>query len=784
MNNRVFVIHRSAVRQFNIFCLLAALPLSAVAARTPVDYVNPLIDTHDSRWFYFSSASRPFGMVNLSPDTATDGDWHKGYMYDDNKIRCFSHIHGWQLFGVAVMPTTGEMKGQMGMDAYASDFSHDDEVVHPGYHKVVLKTYGITAELTSTMRVGLHRYTFDKAGPARILFDTGATLMAPISMSEVRRISDTELAGYAVMSPTMRRPKPFTVYFVAQFNKPFTEFGGWVNHELLPGTIDRVAGTNAGAYVTFPTAKGGQLLMKVALSYVSVENARLNLKTELPAWDFDRVVQDSRDEWNRWLGRLEVQGGSEPQRIKFYTDLWHALLGRRIVSDVDGRYCDMTGSEPAVRQVRLDSNSKPLFPHHNFDALWGSQWSLNLLWPLAYPEVVDAFCNTMVDMYRDGGLIPRGPSGGNYTYVMIGDPAASFFATAYSHGITNYDVAAAYEGLHKNALPGGIRDHAGYEHTNAASGGMKYYVERGYVPEGIEGTGLHKDGASMTLEYAYQDWCLAQLAKALGKDADVNWLLKRSNNYTNLWDASVQFMRPRLKDGSWLPDFEPCGPRATNGFTEANAAIYTHFVPQDVPGLIQLFGGREKYVAALNRQFELATPDSFAAKADRHELEWVDYGNQPSTGMAHLFNFAAAPWLSQKWARVVQEQSFGDITPNGGYSGDEDQGQMGALSVMMAIGLFDEQGGAASKPTYQITSPIFDRVTIHLDRNYYPGRTFTITTRNNRPGNIYIQSAKLNGKPLQEFSFPQSVLADGGTLELTLGPEPNRKWGIAQADTN
>ena len=239
--------------------------------------------------------------------------------------------------------------------------------------------------------------------------------------------------------------------------------------------------------------------------------------------------------------------------MKFYTDLWHALLGRRIVSDVDGSYCDNTGPQPVTRQVRLDAQGKPLFPHYNFDALWGSQWSLNILWSFAYPEVMDGFCNTMVDMYRDGGMIPRGPSGGNYTFVMIGDPAAPFFAAAYNKGIRGYDAEKAYEGLRKNALPGGIRDHAGYEFgTNASGGGMKYYVERGYVPEDIEGRGMHKDGAAMTLEYAYEDWCVAQFAKALGKDADARWLSARSYNYTNLWDASMKLMHPRNRDGSWL----------------------------------------------------------------------------------------------------------------------------------------------------------------------------------------------------------------------------------------
>ena len=761
-------------------CLAGLSAVSAaVAEKSPADWVNPLIDTHRSRWFYFSSACRPFGMVNLSPDTRTGGDWEHGYLYGDTEIKCFSHIHGWQLYGIAVMPVSGEMRGQRGINAYASKFSHDRELVHPGYHKVVLDTYGITAELTSTTRVGFHRYEFPRDKPGYVIFDTGATLMAPITTSQVRRISDTELAGSAVMAPTERRPKPFTVYFVARFDEPFSQFGGWTNGTLLSGQVQVAQGVRAGAFVTFASPVKKPVLLKVAISYVSIEGARNNLAAEVPDWDFDRVVRESHEDWNQWLGRIEIEGGTEPQRVKFYTDLWHALLGRRIVSDADGRYCDMTGEQPVIRRVRLGTDDKPLFPHHNFDALWGAHWSLNLLWSIAYPEVMDAFGNTMVDMYHSGGLIPRGPAGGNYTFVMIGDPAACFFAAAYNKGIRHYDAETAYAGLRKNALPGGIRDRAGYDFSKGPrAGGMKYYVERGYVPEGIEGKGFHMDGASMTLEYAYEDWCLAQFAKALGKEGDAAWLLARAANYTNLWDASAKYMRPRLKDGSWLPNFEPVGSKAAKGFCEANAAIYTYFVPHDLPGLIQLFGGERQFTSALNHQFELAAPRNFVGEDGKPQFAWVGYDNQPSTAMAHLFNLAGAPWLSQKWVREVQTKAFGEITPFGGYNGDEDQGQMGALSALMAVGLFDVEGGAALHPTYQITSPVFDKVTIHLDPRYFPGATFKIVTRNNGPGNLYTQSAALNGQPLRRCWISHEELSHGGELELSLGPTPNERWGI------
>ena len=550
--------------------LLFGLHLSG-QDRQPVDYVNPLIDTHQSRWFYFSSASRPFGMVNLSPDTNVKGSWESGYLYDSTTVRCFSHVHAWQLSGVPVMPTTGEMLGHRGMDATQSSFSHATEEVTPGYHKLHLDRYDVDVELTSTTRVGLHRYRFNGEGARHLLFDTGAFLAHDSTdYSLVRRVSPRELAGYVIMGPTHRRPKPVKLYFIAQLDRDITAFGGWRAGSPVQ-TDGEVAGKDVGAFVSFDSTLT-ELHLKVALSYTSLAAARANLAAELPHWDFERVRQESREEWNEMLSRVEVSGGTEARTVKLYTDLWHALLGRRIMSDVDGSYVDHTGDTAVVRTA---SNG---YPHYNFDAWWGSHWSLNTLWSLVYPEIMAGFCHTMVDMYRNGGLIPRGPSGGNYTYVMIGDPAVSFFAAALNKGIDDFDVEAAYAGLRKNAFVGGIRDNAGYEHrTPAFGGGMQYYEERGYVPEGIAGPGGHKDGASMTLEYAYQDWCLAQIAKRLGKEKDYAFFMDRSQNYRNVWNPATGYMHPREMDGSWIEDFSPVvDDFSARGFCEANSAIYSH----------------------------------------------------------------------------------------------------------------------------------------------------------------------------------------------------------------
>lgn len=748
-----------------------------------VDLVNPFVDSHRSRWFFFSSACRPFGMVSLSPDTDTEHSWGSGYLYDSKQIRCFSHVHNWQMSGVAVMPTVGEFKGHLGMNAYQSAFTHDGEIAKPGYHKVKLTDYDITAELTSTMRVGFHCYTFPKSDASYILFDTGAFLAhGPTAYSEVWKVSDKEIAGWEMMERTGRRPKDTPVYFYAQLSKPMDKVVSWREGRIESNSNpERISGKNAGMAVRFKTEKDEKVMLKVAISYVSVEQARKNMLTEQSGWDFEQVKQSSFSEWNDWLGRIEVEGGSREQQIKLYTDLWHALLGRHVVSDADGHYMDMTSDFPRIRQIPLGEDGKPLYNHHNFDAWWGSHWSLNILWSMAYPEVMDNFCNTMIDMYQNGGLIPRGPSGGNYTYVMIGDPAVSFFASAYNKGIRNYDAELAYEGLRKNAFVGGIRDHAGYEHSKTAySGGMKYYEEWGYVPDGRKDVeGMHTTGASMTLEYAYQDWCLAQMAKTMGKLQDYEFFMKRSKNYRNLWNPESGYMQPRGEDGNWLPYFDPLELTEKGGFCESNSAIYSHYVPHDMAGLIELYGGADQYVKRLNANFEKSESYGFFRSNKTKEGNWTDYGNQPGTGMAHLFSYAGAPWLTQKWVRKVKA-AYCDVTPYGGYRDDEDQGQMGALGVLMAIGLFEVDGGCAEKPFYEITSPLFDKVTIHLDNRYYSGKTFQIITKGNSTDNMYIQNASLNGKKWNKCWFYHEDFIKGGTLELKLGAKPNKKWGVEE----
>ena len=768
-----------------IFILMSTIISFAQKTKVqPVDLVYPLLDAANSRWFFFNSATRPFGMVNLSPDNAIDSDWNAGYRYEKDSIKCFSHVHCWQLSGIPVMPTTGDFKGHLGSNQYGSKFSHENEVIKTGYHKVVLDAYGITAELTSTIRVGFHKYTFPKSAQSQILFDF-STFLGPSDTQKgfVKKVSNQEIEGYAIMASTVRRPKTLTVFFVAQFDKPFDSLKGWRKGQLedINKTIE---GEKVGAYINFSTQTGEVRKMKVAISYVSEEQARLNLISELSHWDFEKAVKESREDWNKWLSRIEVEGGTTIEKRRFYTDLWHALQGRRIISDENGKYSDMTGAERRIGQIPLDEKGKPKYNHHNSDSFWGAQWTINTLWHLVYPEVTESFVNSMVMMYQDGGLIPRGPAGGNYTYVMTGAATTPFIVSAYLKGIKGFDIEKAYEGLRKNHFPGGMMSKAGYEHNTFKGGGIEYYMERGYVPHPLSKIkyGFHQDGSTQTLEYAYQDYSLAQMAKKLGKNDDYALFMKRATTYKNIWNADIGWMWNRNLDGKWSEPVDIL--RYDNGWEEGNAAQFTWFVPHDVQGLINLMGSREAFTTKLNSSFEKAQKHDFVSgkSHDQETLEelrrvYINYGNQPSLQTAFLFNYSGAPWLTQYWSRQVIDKVYSDLSPQFGYSGDEDQGLMGSLSVLMKSGIFSTNGGTSPEPFYEISSPIFNKITFNLNQKYYSGGKFVIEAKNNSPKNLYIQSAQLNGQSLDKPWILHEKVVKGGKLTLNMAAKPNKSWG-------
>ncbi len=766
-------------------------------AQRPVDLVYPQLDAAHGRWFYFSSACLPFGMVSLFPDNVIAEDWDGGYRYSEDTIRDFSHIHEWQLSGVAVMPVTfSKQEIPALMNNYASRFSHKNETVCPGYHSVVLDRYKIKAELTATNRVGVHRYSFPKEKSHGVIFELGGHL-GPCDIPEggFKQINKYEIRGYMVNGSTIRRVKPTPVYFTAVFNSPikkvFLQQAGKIQTDLREWN-----GSNGKILIEFENRQE-PFLMKVGLSFTSEEGAANNLHAEVPAWNFDQIKTAAGNRWNNMLSRIKVEGGTEIQQRRFYTDLWHALQGRRMLNDVDGKYADCTGIEKIVRQLALNKQSIPKFNMYNSDAFWGAQWTINTLWQLVYPEIAEDFCNSFLEYYKNGGLIPRGPSGGSYTYVMTGASSTPFFVAAWQKGIRGFDIKKAYEGLKKNHMPGGMMSKIGYEHTTSKGGGLEYYINKGYVPYPLSDTiyGMHQDGAAITLENAYQDWCLAQLAKLLGKTDDYSYFIKRSDNFKNLYHE--RFMTPRDKNGNWQSPFDPL--ENNHGFEEGNSAEYTWFVPHNLPGLFSLMGGNDSATVRLNKQFELTQPFRFCnehpeipdqavaefagqkSSAQRkyvnNERTWVNYSNQPGIQMAFIFNYTGAPWLTQYWSRIVVDSAYSKLSPYYGYNGDEDQGLMGSLSVLMKLGLFQMTGGCDENPRYELGSPLFDKVTIALQPEYYKSKELIIETENNNPSSPYIQSVKLNGDPLQTFYFNHSDINSGAHLVIKMGKEPNKNWG-------
>nr|WP_321412207.1 GH92 family glycosyl hydrolase [uncultured Carboxylicivirga sp.] len=730
-----------------------------------IDKVYPLLDTENSRWFYFSSASRPFGMVNLSPDSEIAGAWGSGYRYKVDTVKGFSHIHAWQLAGPSVMPVNGDA----GFKDYFSAFSHQKEEITPGYHKVYLERYNIEAELTSTKRVGFHRYQLKNTNNLSILFNLNGEL-GPSLMKDglvIPKADKQRIIGQVTNSATIRRPKDCTVYFIADFSLPVD-------------TIEKDIQT--GNYkLSFKNIEGGTLLMKLAVSYTSAENAAINMKTELPGWDFDQTVKESAAEWNQMLSRIKIEGGTTEQQKRFYTDLWHALQGRRIISDVNGAYPDNTGDEFRIGQLPLDENGKPKFNHYNSDSFWGAQWTINTLWGLVYPDVVDEFTHSLLQYYKDGGLIPRGPSGGNYTYVMTGASSTPFIVSAIQKGIVKDSLEAIYEALKKNHM-GGLMEKAGYEHATNLGGGLSYYMQEGYIPYPLSDIeyGSHQDGVSQTLEYAYQDWSLAQLAKKLGYDEDEKYFIQRSKNYQNLYDSISGWMRPKDKQGLWKSDFDPY--QLENGFIEANAAQVTWYVPHDLNGLAHLMEGNEKAAEKLNQSFIEAEKMGFTAGTS-HDREahpeysriHINYGNQPSIQSAFIFNYLEQPWLTQYWSRKVVETVYEGLSTERGYNGDEDQGLMGSLAVLMKMGLFSMKGGCSMDPQLELGSPIFDKVTIQLNQKYYLGKELIIETSNNSVQNVYISKASWKGTKLMNWSILQSELVKGGTLHLEMSDQPHKE---------
>jgi predicted alpha-1,2-mannosidase len=750
-------------KRYLLFLIFFATMLGCSIQNEPVDYVDPFLGTSGNRWMLFPGATMPFGMVKLSPDNTDDYAMDAGYEYKNNSICGFGHVHSWAMGSFLTMPCTGELRIQPGKFdgpdiGYRSPIDHETEKASPGYYSVLLKKYGIKAELTATTRGGFQKYTFPEGEKGHILFD----LQVPeedkstILVAAIKKVNDTEIEGFVKRVSGWNE---YTLHFVARFNRPFTSMGGWQGEQILNEASELKVNENLdiGAFLYFDTDNDSVVLMETAISYVSTEQARSNLETELSKfnWDFDAACLNARIVWNDILGRIKVEGGSETDKIKFYTNLYRSYSARTIYSDANGKYIDM-----CEKVQQLADRDAPVL---GCDAFWMTFWNLNQLWSLITPDVSEKWAKSQLEIYDKGGWLSNGPAGVEYSSIMVAEHEIPLIVGAWQKGIRGFDAEKAYKAMREVQMnPAHAHECGGF----VGNRNLIPYTEMGYVPA--------DDGpVSNTLEYAYDDWCVAQMAKSLGKTDDYKYFMQRAQNYKNVFDKTTGYMRPKYAGGPWLEDFTPVKSAVgkednfgTRDYVEANAWQYTWFVPHDLKGLIELMG-KDEFNNRLEEGFEKSRP-IFTS-------EFVNHSNQPNMQAAWLFNYSGKSWLTQYWVREILDNYYG-TTPFNGYPGDEDEGQMGAWYVMSAMGLFEMDGGASTEPAYEIASPIFNKITISLDPKYYPGKEFVIEAKNVSSKNRYIQSAKLNGQPLNKFWFRHSELIKGGRLELEMGSEPNKQW--------
>lgn len=737
-----------------------------------VSRVNPFIETTRGRYFFFVTGSLPFGMISAAPLTRNKNQYGGGYNYNSTQVLGFPQVHDWMLSGVTLMPTSGEVDVLGGENGWKSSFSHAGEIARPGYHRLFLEKYNLWVEQTAADRASFYRmqYTGKESTHCGMLLNLGG-YVATTTMTDahVRKVDNTKIEGFVTtMGRLWGGPDSVKIYFVLQLDKPMIDMDGWDDTRYFTH-IDSLVSTgkakarhqgmsyydapSSGIKINIPLQTGEEVKVKCAVSYTSIKNAWLNLESEIQHWDFEKACHDARAIWNEYLGRIVVEGGTDEQQIKFYTDLWHVLLGRHKIDDVNGDYPDYTDGEKKgsqtvnikyrTRTLPKDNNGNVKFHMYNSDAFWLTQWNLNILWGLAWPEIQDDFAACLIEYARNGGLIPRGPNVGGYSYIMTGCPGTSLITSAYQKGILKKVAPEeAYRWMYKNHHDGMLGDKKS----------IQFYEKHGYFA----------NNAGITLEAAFQDWALGQMALKLGKKKDAYHFQKRSEGWKNLYNPEKKLLFPKTEDGSWLH----LDPLDGNGWVEANAWQATWSVSHGIENLAQMMGGNDSLCKKLNFAFEQAKAENFVYG---YSTGYVSYANQPGCSNAHVFNYAGAPKLSQYWVRQVNEKAFGAITPGYGYGGhDEDQGQMGGVSALMSMGLFSLKGTCSIDPVYEITSPVFDVVRIKLSPDYYSGKEFVIKTYNNSKENCYIQKSSLNGMPLNSFWFYHKDFAKGGLLELWL----------------
>lgn len=718
------------------------------------DSVNVFIGT-GGHGHTFPGATLPHGMVQLSPDTRLFGwDACSGYYYDDTSIMGFTHTHlsgtGIGDYGdILFMPVVGEKPLIAGTaenpdEGYRSRFSHEQESARPGYYQVLLQDDSINVELTATLRAGLHRYTYPKASDARLIVDMEPTIHGhQHPVTQIRVVNDSTIAG---MKYTVGWAKRHYVYFYAVFSSPF-------DYKLYSGTEYQSDSTS----VTVNTAKAvmsfrnlpadGRVLAKVGISSVDEEGARLNVEAEIPNWDFEGVMKQANTTWNEALGKIDIETSDNDSRTVFYTSLYHAFIQPSLASDVDGRYRTMG------HEIKQDAS----YTNYTVFSLWDTFRAAHPLYTIVTPEQNQAFIRSLLRKYDEGGILPKWELASNETGTMIGYHAVSVIADAMMKKQCDFDVKKALEACIRSSVydTTGVTPMMDRQILNGKlmPVSIKYKNELGYIP-------CDKVGGSVSqgLEFAYNDWLIAQMMKEHNRKDLYDKYMELSRNYRNYFDPETKLMRGRLSDGSWITPFDPASVQRPSNYVEGNAWQWAWFVPQDVEGLMELVGGQKSFEAHLDMLFTTSselTGDPNAAADVTGMIGQYAHGNEPSHHIPYLYNYAGAPRKTQALVDHILRTLYHN-DPNG-LSGNEDVGQMSAWYALSAMGFYSFCPG---RPVYEIGRPIFDKVTIHLSN----GKDFVIQAKNNSVENKYIRSMKLNGEDLAEPRFSHFDLMKGGEL--------------------
>lgn len=716
---------------------------------SPADYVNPMIGT-GGHGHTFPGATVPFGMVQLSPDTRKDSwDGCSGYHYSDKTIMGFSHTHlsgtGVGDYGdIRLMPTIGDLKLIPGdendtQSGYRSSFSHTNEQAEAGFYKVFLDDYAVSVELTASERVGFHRYTFPQSEQAHIIVDLLESITSDeIIDSQITFVNDTLITGYRQTKGWARNQY---VYFAAVFSKPFVSYGINTGKQSFEGVSNMRAKDLVG-WVGYTFENQESILIKVGISAVDVQGATNNIYAEIPHWNFDQVRKEAKDKWNNALKKVEVESKSKTEKTVFYTALYHTMIAPNIYNDADGRF---RGHDMRIHQAENDTR-------YTVFSLWDTFRTLHPLFTIIEREKTAAMVRTMLDIYDKGGLLPVWELAANETWCMIGYHAVPVIADAYTNGIRNFDHAKALEAMKKSAM----QDHHG----------LQYYKSNGYIPADKE-----SESVSKTLEYAYDDWCIAKFAQQLGDDSTYNMYIKRSQYYKNLYDQSTRFFRGK-QNGGFITPFDPT--QVNFMLTEANTWQYNFFVLQDVNGHIDLMGGFDPYETMLDTLFRTNAAMSGRKQSDITGLiGQYAHGNEPSHHIAYLYNFVGKPYKTQEIVRQIMDNLYTD-QPDG-LSGNEDCGQMSAWYVMSAMGFYPVTPASGK---YIIGLPRFPKMIIHLEN----GKVFRISTKNFNNSNKYVQSVKLNGKPYSASWLNHETILEGGEIVFIMGPNPGETYGKEIAD--